>query len=653
MGGICSRPGRSTVEDLTVDNAPRGSFPHANGHSNNGAGAVFPPKINGHLTPSPVGESVDKQLGGPFSYQDTNVVTYGQDPDDINDGIPRLSRVLSHKSRSTKSKQAAVAKVSEVGSLLGRAGTAGLGKAVEVLDTLGSSMTNLNLSSGFTSGVTTKGNKISILAFEVANTIVKGANLMQSLSKENIKHLKEVVLPSEGVQNLISRDMDELLRIAAVDKRDELKVFSGEVVRFGNSCKDPQWHHLDRYFEKLGSERTPQTQLKDEAETVMQQLMTLVQNTAELYHELHALDRFEQDYRRKLQEEDNSNAAQKGDSLAILRGELKSQKKHVKSLKKKSLWSKILEEVMEKLVEVVHFLHTEIHEAFGSADDDKLVKGQHSNHKKLGSAGLALHYAGIIAQIDTIVSRSSSVPPNTRDALYQGLPPGIKASLRSKLQSFHVKEELTIPQIKAEMEKTLQWLVPIATNTTKAHHGFGWVGEWANTGSEMNRKPAGQTDLLRIETLHHADKEKTETYILELVVWLHHLIIQARAGNCGIRSPVKSPVRSPSQKTIQLSTCTPNSESPMLTVEDQEMLRDVSKRKLTPGISKSQEFDTAKSRLSKHHRLSKSSNHSPTTEIKKDPFPIRRPFSLPIIDFDIDRIKALDVMDRVDTMRSL
>ncbi|KAB2030862.1 hypothetical protein ES319_D05G262300v1 [Gossypium barbadense] len=647
MGGLCSR--RSTV-----DNAPCGGFPHVNGHIGQRTGLVFqtrelPAKINAKSNPPPAEDNADKVSGEPFSFPEISTAPYGTSADDINDGIPRLSRVLSDKSRSTKSKQVTAAKVSEVGSLLGRAGTAGLGKAVEVLDTLGSSMTNLNLSSGFTSGVTTKGNKIAILAFEVANTIVKGANLMQSLSNENIRHLKEVVLPSEGVQNLISRDMDELLRIAAADKREELKVFSGEVVRFGNRCKDPQWHNLDRYFEKLGSELTPEKQLKDEAEAIMQQLMSYVQYTAELYHELHALDRFEQDYRRKLQEEDNSTAVQRGDSLAILKAELKSQKKHVRSLKKKSLWSRILEEVMEKLVDVVHLLHLEIHEAFGSAGGDKPVKASVSSHKKLGSAGLALHYANIITQIDTLVSRSSSVPPNTRDSLYQGLPPTVKSALWSRLQSFQIKEELTVPQIKAEMEKTLQWLVPIATNTTKAHHGFGWVGEWASTGSEVNHKPAGQTDLLRIETLHHADKEKTEVYILDLVVWLHHLVTQVRACNGGIRSPVKSPIRSPNQKMVQL---TQKPTSPMLTVEDQEMLRDVSKRKNTPGISKSQEFDTAKTRLSKHHRLSKSSNHSPTSETKKDPFPIRRLSSVPFIDFDIDRIKALDVIDRVDTLRS-
>ncbi|KAF5193434.1 Duf668 family protein [Thalictrum thalictroides] len=167
---------------------------------------------------------------------------------------------------------------------------------------------------------------------------------------------------------------------------------------------------------------------------------------------------------------------------------------------------------------------------------------------------------------------------------------------------------------------------------------------------EVNRKPAGQTELIKIETLHHADKDKTESCILELIVWLHHLISQSRSGiNGGIRSPIKSPIRSPTQKTITLPTThKPNSSSPILTFEDKEMLRDVNKRKLTPGISKSQEFDTGRRRLGKHTRLSKSSSHSPTTS--KEIFPVRRLPTLPVIDFDIDKIKALDVIDRVDTL---
>ena len=104
-------------------------------------------------------------------------------------------------------------------TLLGRAGTIGFDKAVQVLDTLGSSMTNLNAGSGFVSVATARGNEVAILSFEVANTIVKGYTLMQSLSRKSIRHLKDEVLLSKGVQDLVSKDIDELLTIVAADKR--------------------------------------------------------------------------------------------------------------------------------------------------------------------------------------------------------------------------------------------------------------------------------------------------------------------------------------------------------------------------------------------------------------------------------------------------
>ncbi|XP_040870898.1 protein PSK SIMULATOR 1 isoform X2 [Glycine max] len=526
----------------------------------------------------------------------------------------------------------------EVSLRLGKAGTTGIAigleKAVEVLDTLGSSMTNLNASSGFVSGAAIKGNEISILAFEVANTIVKGFNLLQSLSAKSIRHLKEEVLLSHAVQDLVSKDMDELLRIVAADKRQELKVFSDEVIRFGNRSKNPQWHNLERYFEKVSKELNGQRLSRDEAEAIMQQLMTLVQFTAELYHELHALDRFEQDIQRKGEEEEGD---QRGDGLAFLRAEIKSQKKQIRHLKKKSLWSRSLEEVMEKLVDIVHFLYLEISNAFGNADDPKPFIGRMSNRQRLGPAGLALHYANIVLQIDTLVARSS-IPANTKDALYQSLPPNIKLALHSKLPSLRVVEELTIADITDEMEKTLHWLSPMATNTSKAHHGFGWVGEWANTGSEVRK-----TGVMRIETFHHADKDKVEYYILELLLWLHRLAIRSKAvSDAGkVRPAIKSPVGAALQKT--------NEQISLLTIDEQNMLQDVNKKIPIRRISKSLDFDCLNIRFRENCRLTKSRSHS---SCKSKEITFNRIFSkLPVIDFDIDKERALNVIDRLDVVR--
>ncbi|XP_028119803.1 uncharacterized protein LOC114317291 isoform X2 [Camellia sinensis] len=495
--------------------------------------------------------SVEKPLKESSSFHEKGSDGYRSNEDDFYDGIPRFPRSLSQKSRSMRSKQAKAAKVSEGSSRLGKARNRGLGKAVEVLDTLGSSMTSLNPSSGFVSG---------------------------SLSKRSMRQLKEVVLTSEGVQQLVSNDINELLTIFATDKREELKIFSGEVVRFGNRCKDPQWHNLDLYFEKRSKQRAPHNQLREEADQMIQKLMTLVQYTAELYQELQALDRFfEQDSQLKRQEDDNPYSTQRGDNLAILRADLKSQRKLLKSLKKKSLWSRTLEEVMEKLVDIVLFLNREMHNIFGNADGDKPSEGSLANQQRLGSAGLSLHYANIVIQIDTIVARCSSMPSHLRETLYKNLPPSMRSTLRSKLQSSHVKEGLTVTEIKDEMEKTLSWLVPTAINTAKDHHGFGWVGEWANTGSESNRKPAGPIEVIRIETFHHADRERTEACILELLVWLNHLIKESKVSANGSekRLPIKASSDTSFKETNQHSEQLANSaSSSKQSIEDQEMVLD-------------------------------------------------------------------------------
>ncbi|PKI55682.1 hypothetical protein CRG98_023898 [Punica granatum] len=517
-------------------------------------------------------------------------------------------------------------RVSEVGSLLSKVG----GMTVGLIDTLGS----------FTfpaSGSTKKGFKISVLAFEVASTISRAANLMESLSEESITHLTEVVLPSEGVQRLVSADMDELLKIAALDKMwvigflvvpnmisefRAINVVATDVLSM--RCCDRVFLYAICVVLRAASQ-LPNKQSKVGAETLIQQLMILVQNTAVLYYELYALDRLEQNYRCKIHEYDVSNSSHRGDrnSLSILRAETKARRKHVRSLKQKSLWSRTIEEVMEELVIIARFLHFEILRIFDLADCD-LANDHQTNQRTLGSAGLALQYANVITHINAIVSQPSFVPPRSRDALYQALPHHVQSVLWRRLRPLHVPEGLTISEIKELMEEMLQWLVPMAAKTIKTHHSFARLGEWGNFVTSSNRKPA---DVIRIETLHHADIERTDLLILELIFWLHLLASRSRAQAYETRSPAHDVVR------LYPTKLDSNSEA----------------RMQRPGTSRSLNFGNAGAPVIKsHHRLATSSSDSAVIETN-NVFPGEGP-SFPMINCDIDWIKVLDVIDGVDTM---
>lgn len=500
------------------------------------------------------------------------------------------------------------------GSFLGKASE----RAVEVLDTLGSGIPKLNTGSGFVSGTTSRGNKISILAFEVANTITKGAILFQSLSEENIQFLKKEVLQSEGVQLLVSTDMKELIALAEADKREEFNVFSREVARFGNMCKDPQWHNLDRYFSRLDLDVPGDQQYLVEAEKTMHEFVSLVQHTAELYHELNAYERFEQDYLQKVKEMESLNLPLKGESITMFQSELKHQRKLVRSLKKKSLWSRNLEEIVEKLVDIVTYIHQAIYQLLGNQGTAATKDSE--GPERLGEAGLALHYANIINQINMIASRPTALPPNTRDTLYHGLPNNVKTALPCQLQTIADMKELSITQIRAEMDKILQWLVPFAANTVKAHQGFGWVGEWANTSNDFGDDTSRESNLIRLQTLYYADKRKIDVYVIELLAWLHHLISSVRSRQNTLKSmPTRSPpkgleLQSKMRQFLILSVDSNKALGTQISQEDRRLLEEVIARRKNPGLSKSEDLGLAKKRQAEDSHVAKSAGSSPAKE---------------------------------------
>ncbi|CBI23581.3 unnamed protein product, partial [Vitis vinifera] len=135
----------------------------------------------------------------------------------------------------------------------------------------------------------------------------------------------------------------------------------------------------------------------------------------------------------------------------------------------------------------------------------------------IGGSALALHYANVIIVIQKLLRYPHLVGEEARDDLYQMLPTSLRMALRTNLKSYvknlAIYDAPLAHDWKERLDGILRWLAPLAHNMIR----------WQSERNFEQQQIVTRTNVLLLQTLYFADREKTESAICELLVGLNYI----------------------------------------------------------------------------------------------------------------------------------
>ncbi|KAE8667975.1 hypothetical protein F3Y22_tig00112350pilonHSYRG00010 [Hibiscus syriacus] len=135
----------------------------------------------------------------------------------------------------------------------------------------------------------------------------------------------------------------------------------------------------------------------------------------------------------------------------------------------------------------------------------------------IGGSALALHYANVIIVIEKLLRYPHLVGEEARDDLYQMLPTSLRLSLRTNLKSYVKNMAIYDAPLAHDWKETLDgilsWLAPLAHNMIR----------WQSERNFEQQQIVTRTNVLLLQTLYFANREKTEAAICELLVGLNYI----------------------------------------------------------------------------------------------------------------------------------
>ncbi|CAL5367044.1 unnamed protein product [Camellia sinensis] len=412
-----------------------------------------------------------------------------------------------------------------------------------------------------------KKSKVGVLAFEIAGLMSKLLHLWQSLSDKNIIRLRNEALSFEGVRKIVSNDETLLLGLACAEIVENLRLIAKSVSTISKKCEDSSLRSFDRLFiDFANTGRDPHNWVLSwkEIEIKNKKIDKLITATTTLYREMEELSILENSLRKQLQCKDKEHEVSiKQQKIIDLQQKILWQRQEVKYLKERSIWNRSFDTATSLLARSIFTVLARIKLVFGigngyptslprslsasatvypsenptacnfvSGPLMKSCKNQEnkdstygffeSNSKilkppssTLGAAALALHYANLIIVMEKMIRSPHMVGVDARDDLYSMLPSSIRSMLRARLKGvgFSASDSVLAGEWREALGKILGWLSPLAHNMIK----------WQSERSFEHQNLMPKTNVLLLQTLFFASKEKTEAAITELLVGLNYI----------------------------------------------------------------------------------------------------------------------------------
>ncbi|KAG6534294.1 protein PSK SIMULATOR 1-like [Zingiber officinale] len=392
---------------------------------------------------------------------------------------------------------------------------------------------------------------VGILAFEVASLMTKLLHLWRCLSDAHLSHLRNHTIALPSVRKLISDDDSFLLLLARSELADSLRLVADSVATLAHRCADPALRHFHLSFHAFAdSGQDPNRWVmgwKDMETKLAKRMDRQVSTTAALVREMDELSEAEQTLKKLVHGGGGSHLAM----VTELQQRIFWKKQQVKYLRQTSLWSSTFDAAVAPLARAAFTVLARIKYAFCGGEPCPLPRALSNSGfaavfpsddtastlkpncgflalcsetlnptpSTLGAAALSLHYANLIAVLEKMARAPRAVGAEAREEVYAMLPASVRAQLRARLRGVGweaCRDVRLAAEWRAALARIAEWLGPVAQDTIR------WQGERSFEGRRRTAS-APRANVLLLQTLHFADREKVEAAVTEILVGLNFL----------------------------------------------------------------------------------------------------------------------------------